>query len=224
MTTANDSIAVTPGAGALVATNTPPDLKEYQTVVIAGSNGHVNGTKPTYSYIVPSTAVAASKLFLDIFNAVGSGKVMKIVSVRPIMDVDASVTGVVGVRLLMFRTNTVGTGGTPWNYQSPTLDVAGGTVGPHDTANAALPAQITGRHLPTGGATITDWVRGMYAIGVVTSTSLAYKFQGQFNMLDLDDTTAQLFTVREGEGILIKQGLVAATTANVRFRVTFTLE
>lgn len=222
MTQANDSILVTPGSGATVATHLA-NTKEYQAVVIADDSGHIKGTKETYSYIVPSAAVGANKLWLDIFNATGSGKVMRIISVRPIIDTDVAVTALVGIRLLVFRTSAVGTGGTAWNYKSATLDVAGGTVGPHDTNNSALPAQITGRHLPTAGATISEWVRGMYAMGEEASTSMAYQFQGQHNLMDLDSDSAQLFTVRENTGILIKQGAVASI-GNVRFRVTFTLE
>lgn len=223
MSQANDSIAVTPGAGALVAAQSPGDGKKYQVMTVADDKGHLLGTKPTYSYIVPSTPVGANKLFLDIFNATGSGKIMKIISIRPIIDTDVAVSGLVGIRLLVFRTSAVGTGGTAWQYRNATLDVAGGTVGPHDTANAALPAQITGRHLLTAGATISEWIRGMYVMGEEASTSMAYEFQGTINILDVDDASCQLLTVREGEGILVKQGAIASV-GNVRFRVTFTLE
>ncbi len=222
MAQANDSVLVTPGSGATIASHLATG-KEHQVVMVADDSGHIIGTKETYSYIVASTAVGANKLFLDIFNATGSGKVMRILSIRPIMDVDVAVVGALGIRVGVYRTSAVGTGGTAWNYKSATLDVAGGTVGPQDTNNAAIPAQITGRHLPTAGATISEWVRGAYFAGEEAANSFAYLFQGQFNMLDLDGDTGQLFTVRENSGILLKQGAIAAT-GNIRFRVTFTLE
>ncbi len=181
------------------------------------------GTLSTYSYIVPSTAVGASKLYLDLFNATGSGKVIRVLSVRPIIDTDIAVVGAVGIRLLLFRTSAVGTGGTVHAYKSATLDVAGGTITPQDTNNAALPAQITARHLPTAGATSAEWLRGMYAMGEEASTSMAYMMQGQFNMLDLDSDDAQMLTLRENQGIAIRQGAVASV-GNVRFRITFTVE
>lgn len=222
MAQANDSILVTPGTGATVATELIGG-KEHQVIVPADSGGHLIGTLPTYSYIVPSTAVGANKLFLDLFNASGSGTVIKVTSIRPIIDTDVALVGALGIRLLLFRTSTVGTGGTAAAYKSATLDVAGGTISPQDTNNANLSAQITGRHLPTGGATIAEWLRGMYVMGEEASTSQAYVFQGQVNMLDLDSESAQLLTLREGEGILLKQGAVAAT-GQVRFRITFTVE
>lgn len=222
MTQANDSILVTPGTGATVATHLA-NAKEHEVMMLADDSGHILGTKPTYTYIVPSTAVGASKLFLDLFNGVGSGKVIRVLSVRPIIDTDVAVVGVVGIRITLFRTSAVGTGGTAAAYKSATLDVAGGTISPQDTNNAALPAQITARHLPTAGATIAEWLRGMYAMGEEVMNSWAYAFQGQFNMLDLDDPIAQLLTLREGQGILIKQGAIASA-GNIRFRVTFTVE
>lgn len=196
---------------------------ETQVVVQVDESGHILGSKDTYSYIVPSAAVGASKLYLDLFNATGSGKVIRVTSVRPIIDTDVAVVGAVGIRLLLFRTSTVGTGGTAAAYKSATLDVAGGTISPQDTAAPALPAQITARHLPTAGATIAEWLRGMYAMGEEASTSMAYMMQGQLNMLDLDSDAAELLTLREGEGILVKQGAIASI-GSVRFRVTFTVE
>lgn len=223
MAQANDSLQVTPGGtGPLVATQLI-NGKEYQVVVLAGDNGHLAGSLPTYSYIVPSTPVGANKLFLDLFNATGSGKIIRVTSVRPIIDTDVAVVGVVGIRLLLFRTSSVGTGGTASAYKSATADVAGGTITPQDTGNPALPAQITARHLPTGGATASEWLRGMYVMGEEASTSMAYMFQGQVNMLDLDSDMAQLLTLREGEGIRLQQGAVASI-GNVRFRITFTVE
>ena len=197
-------------------------LKKATAQSIADLGGGTAAPLPTYTYIMPSTSVGANKRFFDMFNAVGSGKIMKITSVRPIVDTDVALTGSLGIRLLLFRTSTVGTGGTLWNYKSATLDVAGGTCSPQDTTNADPPAGVTARHLSTGGSTASEWLRGMYVMGEEASTSMAYHFQGQHNMLDLSDG-AQLLVIREGEGIHVRQGAVAAT-GNVRFRVTFTLE
>lgn len=43
MAQANDSILVTPGSGATVATHNPGDSKEYQVVMLAGDKGHIHG-------------------------------------------------------------------------------------------------------------------------------------------------------------------------------------
>ncbi|MBU2118748.1 MAG: hypothetical protein KJ954_14265 [Alphaproteobacteria bacterium] len=217
---ANDSILVTPGSGATVATHLVGG-KEHQVVVLCDESGHIQGSLPTYYYATPAAAVGASKLYLDIFNATGSGKLIDIRGIWIIPKTDVAVVGALGIRVDLYRTSAVGTGGTAWNYKSATIDVAGGSVWPCDTANAAIPAQITARHLPTAGATISGWIFPTYALGEEAATSQAYMTQYQ-NILPIL-LWGQKFAVREGEGILLKQGAVAAT-GNIGFLIAFTLE
>ena len=220
MTLSNDSILVTPGTGASVATHLIGG-KEHQVVVQCDESGHVLGTLPTYTYAVPATAVGANKLYLDMFNAVGSGKLIDIRGIWIIPKTDVAVTGALGIRVNLNRTSAVGTGGTVAVYKSATPDVAGGTIWPLDTANAALPAQITARHLPTGGATISGWLFPTYSLGEEIATSQAYMSQYQNLLPTL--TWGQKFVLREGEGILLKQGTVVAT-GNVHFLLIFTVQ
>ena len=91
---------------------------------------------------------------------------------------------------------------------------------PLDTNNAALPAQITARALPTGGATISAFYWSQWVPGEETATSMAYITSFQ-NLLPIGVMT-QRITLREGQGLLIKQGAVAAT-GNLAFLVMFTL-
>ena len=46
MSQANDSVLVTPGAGATVATHLV-SAKEYQVVMVADESGHIQQTLPT---------------------------------------------------------------------------------------------------------------------------------------------------------------------------------
>ena len=220
MPLANDSILVTPGVGATVATHLIGG-KEHQVVIACDESGYVLGTLPTYYYATPAAVVGASKLYVDLFNAAGSGKVIDIRGIWVIPKTDAAVVGALGIRVDLYRTSAVGTGGTAWAYKSATPDVAGGSVWPCDTANAAIPAQITARHLPTGGATIAGWIFPTYSLGEEAATSQAYMSQYQNIMPAL--TWGQKFTIREGEGILLKQGIVASA-GNVGFLIAFTLE
>lgn len=220
MALANDSILVTPGSGATVATHLVAS-KEHQVIIQADSDGNLVGSLPTYQWIVPSTAVGANKLYLDLFNASGSGKVLKIHAIAPVVDTDVAVVGALGIRIVLMKTSTVGTGGTAWVTDGG-MDVAGGALSTLDSDNPAVPAQVTGRHLLTGGGTESAWLRGAYLMGEESATSMAYNFQGQFNMAAVEEGTQKL-TLREGQGIKIKQGAIAAT-GNVRFRLVFTLE
>lgn len=220
MTQANDSITVTPGSGATVATHLVGG-KEHQLVMVADASGHLHGTLPSYLYMSPAAAVGAEKLYCDLFNAVGSGKIIDVRGIWIIPKTDVAVTGALGVRVDLYRTSAVGTGGTAASYKSATRDVAGGNITPFDTVNANLPAQVTARWLPTGGATISEWMFATYSLGEEAATSMAYISQYQNILPQL--IVGQKLALNEGQGILLKQGSVAAT-GSLSFLVAFTLE
>lgn len=220
MTQSNDSVLVTPGTGATIATHLIAG-KEHQVMVQADSSGHIVGTLPTYLWTTPSAPVGASKLYCDLFNAAGSGKIIDVRGIWLVPDTDVAVVGALGVRIDLYRTSTVGTGGNVAAYKSSTPDVAGGNICPSDTDNAALPAQITARHLLTGGATISEWLMASYTLGEETSTSMAFMTQ-YMNILPVL-MWGQRLALREGQGILLKQGTVSAT-GNLGFLIAFTVE
>lgn len=220
MTISNDSIAVTPGSGVSVATHLIGG-KEHQVTVQADASGHLHGTLPSYLYSTPAAAAGASKLYFDLFNAVGSGKVIDIRGIWIVPKTDVAVVGAVAVRIDLYRTSAVGTGGSVASYKSPTPDVAGGNISPMDALNSALPAQITARWLPTAGATISEWLIATYTLGEEASTSQAYMSQYQNILPNL--SVGQKFALNEGQGILLKQGTVASI-GNIGFLVAFTVE
>src|SRR4030043_196500 len=93
MTQANDSFLRTPDAsGTQLATHLIGG-KEYTVVMVADDSGHLQQTLPTYSWWVPGVAVGASKLYADIFNASGSGKILEIRGIWAIPKTDVAVTG-----------------------------------------------------------------------------------------------------------------------------------
>lgn len=220
MTQANDSILVTPGTGTPVATHAIAG-KEHQVMVQADASGHLHGTLPTYLYATPSAVAGAGKLFFDLFNAVGSGKIIDIRGIWVVPKTDVAVVGAVAIRVDLYRTSAVGTGGTAHSYKSPTPDVAGGNISPMDTVNAALPAQITARWLPTAGATLAEWMIATYIAAEESPTSMAYLTQYQNILPNL--TVGQKFALNEGQGILLKQGTIASA-GSLGFLVAFTVE
>lgn len=220
MTLANDSVLVTPGAGATVATHLVSG-KEHQVVMQADESGHIAGSLPTYFYCSPPIAVGVNKLHCDVFNATGSGKVMDLRGVWLIPKLDAAVTGALAVRMDMYRTSAVGTGGTAASVDSATVDVAGGNFTKFDESNAAIPAQITARVAPTGGATISRWLFPSNVAPEETNTSMGYLVQFQNLIPHL--LFGQKLTVRENTGVLFKQGAVASV-GSVSILIAFTLE
>jgi hypothetical protein len=220
MTQANDSILVTPGAGATVATHLI-NGKEYQVVILGDSAGHIVGTTPSYFLWLPKIAVGANKLYADIFNATGSGKVLEINGIWCIPSQDVAVTGVLGVEVDLYRTSAVGTGGTAalidrTNQTTPAFSMK-------DTANAAIPVQVTARSVPTAGATISSMLFGQYLNTEEGSTAMvAATAIGAFTNLLPEVRETQVLTIRENSGLLIKQGAIAGV-GSLAFLVDFSL-
>lgn len=208
MAQANDSILVTPGSGATVATHLA-NGKEHQVVMIAGERGNIWGSADGFILATNNSAnvAAARTTHVDLFNATGSGIIIEIDGIF-IIPTLAAVTGV-GLTWEIIRTSSVGTGGT-------TL-----TPRPFDTTNSALPAQITARSKPTGGAT-TNYVLTYPN----TSSEETSPYAGMASILNhlafAASPDIQTITLREGEGIKIDQttnSSVGSTNIQIAFSV-----
>lgn len=138
MTLANDSILVTPGTGATVATHLV-NSKEHQVMMMANANGHLQDTLETWYFWSTYDAGAQNEILIDVFNATGTGKIVKVRKAF-IQHNMAAITGV-GHQFDFIKTSAVGTGGTALTGRAA------------DSTNPALPAGVTARHAATGGAT-----------------------------------------------------------------------
>lgn len=146
-----DDVAITAGAGTSVATDDVGG-RHFQRVKVAfGADGVAADVHndnpfpviergiPTYFFSTTLAAGAQNKIYIDVFNATGSGKIAKLRGLYVVSN-SAVVTGV-PVQWTLARTSAVGTSGT-------TL-----TAGVADLSDPAIPTQVTARHAPTGGAT-----------------------------------------------------------------------
>lgn len=210
--------SATSSDGSAIATHTVSG-KEYPVIMMADDSGHLQQTLETYTWWVPGQAVGANKLLADIFNASGSGKVIELRGLWAMPKTDVALTGAVGVEVGLYRTSAVGTGGTAHTYNGGSAATAH-VITPVDTTNAALPAQITARAAPTAGATIGALYWANYIPTEESATSMAYLI----SMISLlpDSTMGQRTTLREGQGLLIKQGTVAGV-GTLGFLAQFTL-
>lgn len=218
MPQSNDSILVTPGSGATVATHNPGDGKEYQVVMVADPNGQLQKSNPIYRLIVPPQAVGANKVHADLFNATGTGKVMRILSAFCFVNLDTAVTGAtVGLRISLTRTTSVGTGGTAATNEG--TSVTAPAISRLDTSFEALPSGVTARASPTGGATAGALLATRYMFTEETNagSAVAAALGCEF----VRNSGAELI-VRENEGIRFVQGSVASVST-IGFEVTFEL-
>lgn len=217
----NDSLQVTTGTGPLVASHTPSGSSvEFQTVVIADDSGHMYSTKPTYTWWVPSQTAAASKSYADIFNAVGSGKILEIQGIWCIAKSDVAVTSSIAVGFNLIRTSTVGSGGTAHTYNGGSSE-ASHVITPWDTTNAAPPAGITARQAPSGGATTSAFYWPQYILS--EETNAAVYISAFSNLLPMG-MMRQPLTLREGQGLIIKENSNATgPVGSFGFLTIFTL-
>ena len=212
----NDSIAVTPGTGATVATHLVSS-KEYQVVMLADEDGHLHGSLSRYRLIVPSQAVAANKVYCDLFNATGSGRIIRITSVFAYPDIDTAVTGTLGVEIALTRTTAAGTGGTAAVNDGTSLTAA--TFARMDTTDSVVPTQITARSSPTGGATAGAYLGSRW---VFTEETNAGSALSAGLGADLIRNEGSKVIVRENEGIRVLQGAVASV-GTIAIEINFEL-
>jgi hypothetical protein len=184
----NDSVLVTPGTGATIATHLVSS-KEYQVVMVAKDTGHIEGSTPTYTWWRTFTAGAQNQRTFDIFNASGSG--VTIVCKKLFLFHDQSTVTGVAHTFSVIRTSAVGTGGTVI------------TGAKNKTGNPAIHANVTARFSASGGAT-----EGATLFGIGTSpeeTLPAASLHAAINWLPTDGEDVQDIELAEGEGLLLKQ-------------------
>jgi hypothetical protein len=210
----NDSITVTPGTGATVATQLV-SAKEYQVIMVAMPDGNIQGSLPQYRLICPSQVVGANKVFLDLFNATGSGVSLRVLSAFCYVDNDTAVTGTLGVEVSLTRTTAVGTGGTAATADGSSLTAI--TISKMDTAAAALSASVTARSAPSGGATAGAMVGQRWVF--TEETSAPSGIAGTLGAEFVRNEGADLI-VRENSGLRFVQGTVASV-GNLAFEITF---
>lgn len=216
MAVANDSVVVSPsGSGATIATHLTGG-KEHQVVMIAQADGDIGGNA-TYRLIVPPQAVGANKVMADLFNASGSGFRIKVLSAFCFVNLDTAVTGTVGIQMSLTRTSAVGTGGTAATNDGTTLTAP--NIARLDTTYAALPAQVTARAAPTGGATAGAVLGTRYMFTEETNAGAAV---GAALGCEFVRNEGAKVIVREGEGLRFVQGAVASV-GSIGFEITFEL-
>lgn len=149
MTVANDSILVTPGTGATVATHLVGS-KEHQVVMLADAAGQLIDD-PVNVYVASTLAAAksAGRVYLSINNADAS-LVVDVLGVWAAQEATAAVTGLVrGYRL--GRHNSGHTAGTSNGWQRL------------DTTTAALDADITVRSVGVSCSVVGE---NLAAVGI----------------------------------------------------------
>jgi hypothetical protein len=217
MTVAGDSILVTPGSGATVATHTVAS-KEHQVVMNADESGHIIGSKPSYFYNIASQAHvnSASTVHWDLFNA-DAALIVRVLSILQIPNVTTAVTGTV-FDWLLERTTAVGTGGS-----AQTAWLA-------DLNDTALDADITCRSKPTGGATQSTDLRN-YSLSSEETAAATLQIAAQGGLELVPPPLLPVYAGGNGKGIVLRQNqgircvqVTASIQGNTGWLIGFTVE
>lgn len=215
MTQANDSILVTPGSGATVATHLV-NSKEHQVVCVADHLGHIRGSRNCFVVNIASQVFvnSANTVHWDLFNADAS----VIVRVQHYIHVPDMVTAVatgVATSWKLARTTAVGTGGstvTPWPLDTNT------------TAQPALDADITCRSKPTGGANEGTILRNYTTHGEETNTgTIVAASLGGIEMIPQAVRDHGGIVLRQNQGLRAVQ-ITSTALGNAGFVIVFTVE
>lgn len=221
MTLPNSSALYTEGSGKTIATHTI-SAKDYEVVILADQDGHIQGSGPAYQLIqMPRVTTAAATDFFDLFNATGSGKIIRLRGLYPIIELTAASAIIPTFRFDLFRTSAIGTGGTAHTFEGAAAPTTGLIqIARFSTADAAaLPAQITARALPTGGATAACFLMPFQLQSEETNASTTL-VQGinVLPQLNFD----QAYELQENQGFKVRQITATASTGtNFGWLLTF---
>lgn len=192
MALAGDSILVTPGAGAVVATETISS-KEHQVIMLADAYGHIIGGRDVYVFSAVAMAKAASKIYLTLFNADAALKV-DIALILINQELTAAVTGLVRGMRLFRTTSTAPSAGTAL------------TAVKLKSASPALDVDITGR-----GNGVTATASGD-AIGIagVGEEETGAGGAGS-HVLFSEQAVGEPIVLSQNEGVMVAQDSTAGT-------------
>jgi hypothetical protein len=189
--------------------------KKYQVVMLADDSGHIAQTLPSYSFFIKAQAGAANKDHFDLFNAVGSGRILEIRGLWIAPSLIAAVTGLVAPDFDFFRTSAAGTGGAAVGYKAATFP----NISPMDTTNGPIPSQVTLRAAPTGGATAAEALFSSY---ITQEETQAGAQLAQWQNILPETAVGQRYTAQEGQGLKLRQ-VTAGVAQNFSFFGVFTL-
>lgn len=225
MTQANDSVAVTPGTGATVATHLV-NSKEYQVVVLAGDDGHIKGSKDayvaTYKLATDAAASALSKAhtansefqYATIHHLATAVKTVKVRRIE--LYIAATAASVVEVVLRRLTATTAPATGNP-------------AITPLATNTATAAAEATCLALPTtagsftAGAALFSQEINLGANTANTTTwppdpVVLWPAEGD----GVDDVSDLVIRAGVQEGYAVAMRTVAAVTMKATARIIFT--
>jgi len=207
----NDSVSITPGSGTTIAAHTVAG-KTYPVIIPAGPNGHLTDSAPSYLAWANdvTTDNATNVSHISILNTTSD----KIVQLHKLFMVPLQTAAVTGIMLrfdaLRITAHSSGTQITPERL---------------DSTNAALPAGVTVRTKATvtEGAQLFGWALSNDEIGATGAIVAGATILQGLNLM-FESPRIQDFTLRQNEGLHIKQVTATSVAALFGYILLFTVK
>jgi hypothetical protein len=197
MSLAGDSITITPGSGATLATHSAGG-KEHPVHVIADFDGHIVGSRPDYTVFYDPATNALNREVAELFNTSTS-----VIRVRGIWVIPTN-TSITGIQLGFDVNRITSVGSTSSTTRTPR---------PMDTTYPALAAGITARSGSTAGAALDYKYWCTYIWNDELSPSTAYiPLMNQLPILG--DRVAEI-VLRQNQGVQVKISQLTGTAAGL---------
>jgi hypothetical protein len=219
MSLANDSVKITPGSGATIATHSPGSgSTEYQVITMADSTGHLVETKPTYLLSIPGIDnTSANRFHWELFNG-SSATTITVRAVYPVPRTDTAATGTVSTRFDFYRTTAWGSGGTAHNFESSSTLSA--NFSRLDTNDSSIVGSGISCLTVLASITTGAWLFTSYVFPEETNPA-AILIQG-INLIP-QRTWGKELVLRPSQGLAVKQGTVASVN-QTGWLIAFTTE
>jgi hypothetical protein len=162
----------------------------------------------TYVAVVKGIAAAAAKDYINLFNASGSGKVLRVTAVYAIPDTTAAVTGV-NVMAIFSRVSSAG------------ATCTAGAIAGYDSRATAVPAQVTVSTNCTTDPTIVIDLGGAAIATDETPPGGGFGRQALYECNNIRG--AQCWHFREGEGVSLKSVATLAPAGTVTIWIEFVM-
>lgn len=197
-----------PLSGATAEVDATP--KAMRSVLYDVDGRPIDNIDTYYLYQGPRVTTAAATDYFDLFNASGSGKVIKIMGLWSAIQTTAAAAIVPSFQWSIIKTSAVGTGGTAYTFEGAASPAAGAVnITRVDEGDATLPAQITARGIPTGGATASRFLFDVWIVAEETLSSTV-EIQG-VNWLPTGRAVKEI-VIPESQGIKLRQITATAST------------
>jgi hypothetical protein len=187
--------------------------KAARTILYDSSGRLVDNIPTYYLYQSPRLTTAAATDYFDLFNATGSGKTIKIMGLWSLVSTTVATAFVVTWQWSVIQTSAIGTGGTLHTFEGTAPPATGLiNISRVDDADATLPAQITARAIPTGGATAQKF---LFDMQLLPDEALSSTYSNPYaNVIPIGRAIKEPI-IPENRGIKVRQVTAVASTGQL---------